>query len=228
MRVWIALAMLAFGANSVGAQVFEDQGLADWRLQTLTYVPDTIYELNVGAGFHVTLVFAAGEQVQSIALGDNSAWEVTPSGRGDMVFVTAGNGAQPTNMTVITDTRTYIFGLATGFGSAPWMVRFDYPAPMSAAAEIEPDEPAAELGYYRLGGSRDLQPIEMGDDGRRTYIRWASDQALPAVFAEDASGEEAIVDGQVREGMFVIDRVYSELVFRHGRRRARARRVEQE
>lgn len=223
----IASIVLALGPSALVAQTFEDPALSDWRLRTINFVPDTIYELDVGPGYQTTVVFAAGEQIQSIALGDDSSWEVTPNGRGDMIFVKAGGGAQPTNMTVVTDTRTYLFGLSAGFAGSPWMVRFSYPAPF-AASEMEPEEQGTEIGHYRLRGSHHLRPIEMGDDGLRTYIRWAADQAMPAVFAEDASGREAVVEGQVRDGMFVIDRVYAELTFRHGRRRARAIRELQE
>ncbi|RED12670.1 TrbG/VirB9 family P-type conjugative transfer protein [Parasphingopyxis lamellibrachiae] len=223
MKGRIVLIALLLLATPSAAQIDSQRGTGDWRLQTFSYEPEAVYTLDVEAGHHVAVAFAAGEQIQSIALGDDGAWEATPSGRGDMMFVKAGTSAPSTNMTVVTDIRTYVFGLSTGYGGAPWMVRFVYPATVSDTQD-QADLPPLEQGRYRIRGSRHLRPIEIADDGRRTTIRWAAAQPMPAVFAEDGSGREAVVDGQVRDGLFVIDRVYSELIFRHGRRRVTARR----
>lgn len=224
MRGPIAAIMLLLFAAQSAAQIDSQRGAGDWRLQTFEYEPDVIYRLDVEAGHHIAVTFAAGEQIQSIALGDDASWQVTPSGRGDMMFVKAGNSAPSTNMTVVTDIRTYIFGLSTGYGGAPWMVRFVYPS-TAAEDQEQTNLPPLPPGRYRLRGNRDLRPVEIADDGRRTVIRWAPEQSMPAVFAEDSSGREAMVDGQVRDGLFVIDRVYSELIFRMGRRQAIARRL---
>lgn len=57
------------------------------------------------------------------------------------------------------------------------------------------------------------------------YLEWAEDQALPAVFAVNAQGEEEMVDGYMRQGIFTIDRVHNRLVFRIDKKRARAERT---
>ena len=64
----------------------------------------------------------------------------------------------------------------------------------------------------------------MTDDGLKTRITYAPGQALPAVFAIGPSGEEEVVNGYMRDDIFVIDRVYGELVFRIDREKATARR----
>lgn len=222
-RIFLLFMLLALDGG-VSAQVDSERGEGDWRLQTFQYNPEAVYQLDVESGYHIAVVFAAGEEIQSVAIGDDTSWQATPSGRGDMLFVRAGNGAPSTNMTVVTDNRTYIFGLSAGYGGAPWMVRFNYPAAIADNVEAI-DLPPLEEGRYRIRGSRHLRPIAIGDDGRKTTIRWSVGYPLPAVFAEDGSGREAVVDGHVRDGAFVIDRVYSELIFRHGRRRATARRI---
>ena len=225
MRAWILPFVIAIAASPAVAQIDSEPGNADWRHQTFTYQPDAIYRLDVEAGHHITVAFAAGEMIQSIALGDDRSWQATPSGRGDMMFVRAAPSAPSTNMTVVTDIRTYVFGLSTGFGGAPWMVRFVYTDQQGNGSE-QAELPPLDHRRYRVRGSRHLRPEEISDDGRRTMIRWAASQPLPAVFAEDGSGRESVVDGQIRDGVLVIDRVYAELIFRHGRRRAIARRLE--
>ena len=64
----------------------------------------------------------------------------------------------------------------------------------------------------------------MSDDGTRTYIEWPDDSPLPAVFAVDASGRERLVNGYMRDGLFVIDTVLPRLLFRIDDSVARAER----
>jgi hypothetical protein len=98
-----------------------------------------------------------------------------------------------------------------GYGSA---------APTTARV-IDPQAASA----YRLSGEKSLRPSRIGDDGTHMYLEWDEEQALPAVFALNALGEEEMVDGYMRSGVFTIDRVHRDLVFRIGKKRAQAKRV---
>lgn len=84
---------------------------------------------------------------------------------------------------------------------------------------------AQPVAAYRLSGEKSLRPARIGDDGAHMYLEWDEEQALPAVFALNALGEEEMVDGYMRSGIFTIDRVHRDLVFRIGKKRAQARRV---
>lgn len=77
---------------------------------------------------------------------------------------------------------------------------------------------------WKLSGDKTLQPTSIRDDGRKTYITWLGDRAIPAVFALGPGGEEEMVEGYVRTGVFTIDRVYDDLRFRIDRRVAKAKR----
>lgn len=96
-----------------------------------------------------------------------------------------------------------------------------------ATAELPEEGAAARHGSsgYRITGDRDLRPQSISDDGVRMYIEWHEQQDLPAVFAVTRSGE-AIVEGYMRSGVFVIDRVYHDLVFRIDKRWAKARKTD--
>lgn len=95
------------------------------------------------------------------------------------------------------------------------------------------DEPSTGTGLtstagmtgYKLSGEKSLRPSRIGDNGVHTYIEWSEDQALPAVFAVNALGEEEMVDGYMRQDIFTIDRVHQRLVFRIGKKLAKAERV---
>lgn len=78
-------------------------------------------------------------------------------------------------------------------------------------------------GQYLLSGDRALMPATIYEDGAKTYILWDENQPMPAVFGIGPSGDEEMVDGHMRAGVFTIDRVYHELVFRIDREKAVAR-----
>ena len=77
-----------------------------------------------------------------------------------------------------------------------------------------------------MRGDRAVRPADLSDDGYKTRITYAPGQVLPAVFAIGPTGEEEVVNGYMRGDVFVIDRVYGELVFRIDKEAATARRNE--
>lgn len=97
---------------------------------------------------------------------------------------------------------------------------------LAAAAEAARPAPTPGVSYtaYRISGEKSLRPTRIGDDGVHTYIEWSEDQALPAVFARTAQGGEEMVDGYMRGGVFTIDAINPELIFRIDKKSARALR----
>lgn len=113
------------------------------------------------------------------------------------------------------------------FGSALYSVRHVGGGELTIS---EVQESALELcggakGRYKVSGDRAIQPSGIDDDGVRTYITWPADATLPAVYALDAKGNEALVNGMMRDDIFVIDDVAPRLVFRLDRQVARATRI---
>src|SRR3546814_8280842 len=80
------------------------------------------------------------------------------------------------------------------------------------------------VGEYRLSGTRALRPAGMHDDGVKTYIDWSPETPLPAVFFIDDYGRERLANGNMRGGLYVIDSVHEELLFRIDKQKARAKR----
>jgi type IV secretion system protein VirB9 len=208
------------------AQVEAPATAGDPRIQTVGYNADQVVLLQGAPGYLITVEFGADEQIENVAVGDSGAWQVTPNRRGDYLFVKPVQ-AIPTNMTVVTSARTYLFELAPLYGPTPQMaytVRFTYPAGQSES--IADEAPTREVkGSYRLSGAEALRPSRIADDGRHTYIEWPRDRALPAVYAIDSEGRESLVNGAMRDDLFVIDAVASRLVFRIDQHVARAERV---
>lgn len=116
--------------------------------------------------------------------------------------------------------------LILSLGLVPLTAACAPPLPAPAATDQAVGSAAPETtGRYRLSGERVLRPVQMSDDGLRTYIVWGPEQALPAVFAITATGAEEIADGHMRDGVFTIDRVHPRLIFRIDKKAARAERI---
>ncbi|HMC91032.1 MAG TPA: TrbG/VirB9 family P-type conjugative transfer protein [Allosphingosinicella sp.] len=223
LLLFLAGALLA--AGPVAAQVKPKPGAGDPRIQFVDFAPDQVVQLQGAAGYQVTVELSSDEQVENVAVGDSNAWQVTANRRGDHLFVKAIAGGVATNMTVVTSVRLYNFELvpATGSGDMAYTVRFRYPNAAGASSDDAPS--AAGEGRYRLGGDKALRPSEISDDGRHTYVRWPRDRALPAVYAMSDTGQEMLVNGMMRDDVFVIDSVSQKLVFRIDKAVATASRV---
>jgi type IV secretion system protein VirB9 len=221
---WLAALTMSLFAISALAQTEPVPGPGDPRFQIVDYAPNQVIALRAAPGYQVTVQLAADERIESIAVGDSSAWQVTANRSGESLFVKLLQPDVSTNMTVITSARLYVFDLqplSRPTHDMPYSVQFRYP---SQAQEQEGAETAAK-GRYMLSGTRALRPDGISDDGLHTYIEWPKNVALPAVYALDDLGGETLVNGMVRDGIFVIDAIAPALIFRIDRRTARATRI---
>ena len=222
MRSALAL-LLALAPAGLAAQVHPAPGSGDPRIQTVLYDSEQVVQLQGTPGFQTDVEFASDEAIENVAVGDSAAWQVTPNRRGDHLFVKNLIAGVTTNMTVVTSARTYFFELAPlSGGELAYTVRFRYPTAQAAA-----DETAATRveGRYRLSGAQALRPSRIADDGVHTYIEWPHDASLPAVYALNGQGQETLVNGGMRDGLFVIDGISPRLVFRIDQNVAHADRV---
>ncbi|MDS1141894.1 TcpQ domain-containing protein [Pusillimonas sp. SM2304] len=77
---------------------------------------------------------------------------------------------------------------------------------------------------WRLSGSQAVAPMQVFDDGRRTWLQFAPHQPVPAIFERAAGGERPL--SYAREGPYIVlPGVWPELVFRGGALQAMARRM---
>lgn len=223
MRSWIVGLLALTAASTALAEVRPQPGPGDPRLQSVRYDPEQVVRLAFTPDIALTIQLSPDERIENIAIGNSEGWQVTPNGRGDLLFVKQLAGAAETNLVIVTDARRYSFVLAPDAASGlavAHVLRFDYPG-VSTAPDVAVT-PAR--GAYRLSGARALRPIEIDDDGQATYIHWPPELDLPAIYSVDASGRESIVNGAMRDGIFVVDMIAPRLVFRSGRLRATATR----
>lgn len=222
---WVAITLL-FAAAPLAAQVAAPGD--DARFQTIDYDGGGIFHVQTAADTVQTVLFARGEQIRSVIVSDPNAYQITVAGSGDSLTLKAAGPMSLAMVNVRTDQRSYDLELVAGKPGelVPSIVRFSYgerraPAPPIAGDAIRKSPDIT----WRITGSKALRPLEITDDGDRTYIAWGKGQAMPAVFAVGVGDSEQMVDGYVRNGRFTIDRVHERLVFRIDKESASARRI---
>ena len=127
-RIGFLLAAVFFAGFSAFAQT---PITTDSRIRTLVYNPNEVYELKFYYNYQSFIEFSEDEEIEMISIGEAFAWRLTPAGK--RLFVRPLEIAAHTNMTIITNRRTYHFDIRSDEfnGKADedlvYTVRFFYP-----------------------------------------------------------------------------------------------------
>jgi type IV secretion system protein VirB9 len=218
----------------------------DNRLQTLAYNANAVVRVDGKVKVQTTIKFGPDEVIENVAIGDSAAWQVQPNKAQTILFVKPLDPVARTNMTVVTDKRTYLFDLVSSpRSSALYVLQFRYPelekaaeeARLAAFAEAEalalraasaPEtmagvDPSTVVDPTKLNfawasaGTRDLLPERAFDDGAAVFLTWPQGVAVPAILVTNDAGEEGPVNYTVRGETVVVDGVPPMLILRAGR-----------
>jgi type IV secretion system protein VirB9 len=129
-RILLSLVIIFF---CVGKYATADDELltTDNRIKTYFYNPNEVYLLVLHYGFQSHIEFAKNENIENITLGDSFAWKITPLG--NRLFIRPMEKDIRTNMTIITDKRTYQFDIVAKDleddeeKDMVYVIRFQYP-----------------------------------------------------------------------------------------------------
>lgn len=215
----IAVSLAAAPAGAVVPR----PGVGDPRIYVVDYEPSQVVEVHGVLGFQLSLEFDPAERIENVAIGDSLGWQVTPNRRANLLFLKPMSLRPDTNMTVVTNLRRYNFQLSVArkapSRAIPFTIRFIYPAPAVAFVEppAPPPPPVEANTAYSYDGSPKNLPVKVFDDGRDTYFTFGAHEDMPAIFAIDADGGEAVVNTRQRDGYVVIDRIARGFVLRRGK-----------
>jgi type IV secretion system protein VirB9 len=164
------------------------------------------------------------DMIRSVEVDQGGATRATVLNDQRVVIITTTGPIFGVSLQVHSDRADYRFTLSSVFrDGAPMILRVIRAEQRQSEARPAPD--AGPHVSYRLTGDKAVRPAQVFDDGAKTYVAWSSAQAIPAVFALDELGQEQMVNGYMRDGSFVIDRVYDRLVFRIDKAEAQALRM---
>lgn len=207
----------------------------DSRIRVLVYSPDDVFKFTGYYGYQASIELANGEEVTSISMGDTTSWQIVPAG--SRIFLKPIEQDATTNMTLITNKRTYFFELYAEEAEDirdPDMVfniRFLYPDEedgdsvksfVSQTHGPDMNHPEKYNFNYSLSGHEDIAPIKVFDDGEFTYLQFRDKNAeIPAIFAVDEELRESMVNYRLNSdmgNMVVIEQVFKKLSVRSGKK----------
>lgn len=190
----------------------------DSRIKTFVYNENDVFHIVVHYGYQSSIEFAKNEEIEAISMGNSFSWKYSNVGR--RLFLTALEGSSHTNMTVITNKRTYQFDLesrdpADGVDDELiYVVRFYYPdanfSKSTARVDTKKFMPEALVSSnkynfsYSLTGPDSIAPIKVFDDGKSTYLKFKNNNAdVPNIFIVSADGNEERAK-YAREGEYIV------------------------
>lgn len=112
----------------------------DARIKQVRYDKNDIYTLYTRIGYQTNIELGQGEEVETISVGDRSFWQIIPTG--NRIFVRPMQDDVSTNMTVITNRRSYQFDLKSGGAKdkrVVYVLRFNYPDEVRRAPTLAED-----------------------------------------------------------------------------------------
>lgn len=201
----------------------------DNRIVTFTYSQDVVFTLLTQAGVATHIRLEAGEGVtEKPTLGDTIQWRI--SGGPRHLFVKPVRSGISTTLTLVTNKRTYEFLLVASQpgGKFYQQASFMYPeearevqlqAQMQAETFIAekrrldaqvltaPLDPTSFRYGYKLSGDAPFRPIDVFDDGKKTFFRLPNVQDMPAVFIPDDQKRLQLIVTRVDGNFIIADRI---------------------
>lgn len=171
-----------------------------------------------------------GEVINSMVLGDNARWsaEIIFSGTGGVstshIVFKALNSGLKTTVVITTDLRVYHLALKSDRKEHMLYSGFIYPQDslilantarerleQEKAKNITPEGfDISKLNFnYEILGDAPWKPLQIFDNGIKTYIKLPKMQELPMFLVKTSAGK-GLVNYRVKNNCFVVDRIFDE------------------
>lgn len=230
----IKLMILTLMASNVYAIRESRPTAIDSRIRVIVYSPDDVFKFTGYYGYQASIELARDEEIVSISMGDTTAWQIVPAGF--RLFIKPMEENATTNMTMITNKRTYFFELYAEEAldirdpNMVFNVRFLYPDEedeenlrhFQSSSGSGPDlaHPEKYNFNYAISGNESIAPVKIYDDGEFTYLQFRDkNMEIPAVFAVDEDLREAMVNyhtNPAKPNLVIVEQVFHKLSLRAG------------
>ncbi len=228
MIVTIILLGLMLSFNPAKAESEAVSVTGDQRLAVFRYDPNSTFTIVTIPGVPTDIQLSADEKVTGLALGDTVQWmvEELPG----HLFIKPLRADLFTAGTLVTDRRVYQLLFKSTTLQGRWVQKVSWSntegvgpkniLETTAGVSSETLSPEAldpaQLNFgYDIEGEGDFRPVTVFDDGRFTWIKVRSPQALPALFMVDENGA-VLVNYIVKEEFFVVQRLMPEVLLKLG------------
>lgn len=171
----------------------------DPRVRYVWYNPVDVVRLDTNLGVITAVELGDGERIQSVLLGDSKAYDVNVLSDRNTIAIKPVIAAARSNLTIYTDRRVITLALTEGATRMPtYRVVLKYPAdkPSPAGAPATQSE-WRDLGYAYSGGSPQVRPRMVWNDGEATYFDFAPG-VRPGIFGVNPDGFEVVLNSGTR------------------------------
>ncbi len=222
IRILIILSIIVTSSSALS---YDSPVAIDSRIKTLIFSENEVFRLVVHYGYQTSIEFQDGEEVQSISVGNNYAWTLTPLGR--RLFIKPLEDNILTNMTILTNQRAYQFEIQSKPISNAvdeelvYVVRFFYPGegfddkrPDVAFNEVESIPTLKPYNFnYTLTGPDKFAPLKVFDDGINTFFKFdPSLKTLPTIATKNTEGSADNLEMRQRGEYIVVNTISKEFV----------------
>ncbi|MGH6616017.1 P-type conjugative transfer protein TrbG [Sphingomonas sp.] len=228
---------------------------AGWQgaTQLFVYAPGGLYQVYAAVGQVTDIMLQEGETLSdtgAVAAGDTVRWVIGEAasgsgpGRRTHILIKPTDPGIRTNLIINTDRRTYHVELrstpATYMASVGWSYPQDELIAVRARIEaatavsntqIQTGIDPARLDFaYRLKGANPpWKPVQVFDDGAKTYLLFPTTIAqseLPPLFLIGEKNKAELVNYRVSGRYIVVDRMFSIAELRLGTKKQQIVRIE--
>ena len=201
----------------------------DPRIRFVDYDEHDIVKVFGKVGADTMIIFEDGEQIQDMSGGDTASWAVGVTKARNALFIKPSATSPATNMHVVTSRRVYAIDLKlAGRGQINYLtVKYRYPtqdaARQQAVGEAKRTRDALASGNairknyrFSMQGASEIAPVAAWDDGVATFLRFAANGSVPAVYTVGEDGIEQLVNTSMQADALRIQKVASKLILRSG------------
>lgn len=228
---------------------------AGWQgaTQTFVYAPGGLYQVTAAVGRVTAIVLQEGESLSelgAVAAGDTVRWVIgeaasgTGTTRRTQILVKPTDPGLVTNLVINTDRRSYTIELRSTANTYMASVAWSYPHDELIALRAHTDQAARvaatqvasgldparlEFGYRIRGDKPAWRPIQVFDDGAKTYVLFPADVStseLPPLFLIGERKRAELVNYRVSGRYMVVDRLFTVAELRLGTKKPQTVRIE--
>ena len=228
---------------------------AGWQgaTQLFVYAPGGLYQVYAAVGQVTDIMLQEGETLSdtgAVATGDTVRWVIGEAasgsgpGRRTHILIKPTDPGMRTNLVINTDRRTYHVELrstpATYMASVGWSYPQDELIAVRARIEaatavsntqVQTGIDPAKLDFaYRLKGANPpWKPVQVFDDGAKTYLLFPQTIAqseLPPLFLLGEKNKAELVNYRVSGRYIVVDRLFTVAELRLGTKKQQIVRIE--
>lgn len=203
----------------------------DSRIKTYIYNQNEVFPIILHHGYHSHIDFPKSEFVQNIIIGNPVDWDIT--NRNNQIFLQTYSHDAHTNMTVITNKRTYEFDLIAKNNTEEadyelaYAIRFYYPEEnIELVGNTEENfyENYLEINdvvkgrinaNYIFYGCGDATPVVAFNDARFTYLKFKDGMNAPRIETFDKGNRIKKAKIFSYNGYVIIDNIFPEIRLFH-------------